>query len=595
MAAAGAISHNPNLGWPASRPAGRCSARTSAPAPRSGVIMDAFVASAGALPEHRRAPLRLHRRRRDLGRRRPDVHRPRLHGPRRRRPRPLHRRRRPAPPPPPAAPRPASPTPPAPPAAPPAPPPAPPPPPPPPAAFAPQRVAAVLAAVACARPPACGRESAHGRARDRHRGADPRRSRPASPSTASTLDARRRRGASPCSARTAPARRRRSACSTACCGPTRAGLACSGLDPVTDGDAVRRRTGVLTENAGLDDRLTAAREPRVHRPDPRPDTGRRRAGAAAELLERFAMADRADHRRAGLLDRSAQAARARPGAAPRPRRAVPRRADVRARPRRDPRGRSTSSGRWPPSTAARSCSAPTSSARPAGSPHRVAVLHLGRLRALRRTRRTSPRPCCRACPAGVDLAAPADAAHRRPPSADCAGVRARRRDARRALASTAPTAHGPRRRRRRPRGPGGAGVRRRARSRPTLEDVYFEIQAPPRRRPRLGAGVIRSLRSTRPDWTAIRAVRRQGPPRRSPLQGRRAADAPRAGRCCSSSCRSASASPPGPRPPPTSASFLDSIPDTLADAARRRCPSSERLLVLVLTATCWRRCSSSCR
>jgi ABC-2 type transport system ATP-binding protein len=30
-----------------------------------------------------------------------------------------------------------------------------------------------------------------------------------------------------------------------------------GLDPATDGDAVRARTGVLTENAGLDDRLTA--------------------------------------------------------------------------------------------------------------------------------------------------------------------------------------------------------------------------------------------------------------------------------------------------------------------------------------------------
>ena len=30
-----------------------------------------------------------------------------------------------------------------------------------------------------------------------------------------------------------------------------------GLDPATDGDAVRRRTGVLTENAGLDDRFTS--------------------------------------------------------------------------------------------------------------------------------------------------------------------------------------------------------------------------------------------------------------------------------------------------------------------------------------------------
>ena len=30
----------------------------------------------------------------------------------------------------------------------------------------------------------------------------------------------------------------------------------AGFDPATEGDEVRRRTGVLTENAGLDDRLT---------------------------------------------------------------------------------------------------------------------------------------------------------------------------------------------------------------------------------------------------------------------------------------------------------------------------------------------------
>jgi ABC-2 type transport system ATP-binding protein len=66
-----------------------------------------------------------------------------------------------------------------------------------------------------------------------------------------------------------------------------------GLDPVTDGDEVRRRTGVLTENAGLDDRLTA-RENLVLtariRGMGRADAERR----GAELLERFAMADRAD-------------------------------------------------------------------------------------------------------------------------------------------------------------------------------------------------------------------------------------------------------------------------------------------------------------
>jgi len=67
-----------------------------------------------------------------------------------------------------------------------------------------------------------------------------------------------------------------------------------GLDPAVDGDAVRRRTGVLTENAGLDDRLTAAENLET--------TARIRGIGAAEarrrtrdLLERFAMADRASH------------------------------------------------------------------------------------------------------------------------------------------------------------------------------------------------------------------------------------------------------------------------------------------------------------
>ena len=66
-----------------------------------------------------------------------------------------------------------------------------------------------------------------------------------------------------------------------------------GFDPVTEGDEVRRRTGVLTENAGLDDRLTS-RENLVF-------TARLRGFGAAEakrrtdeLLERFGMADRAD-------------------------------------------------------------------------------------------------------------------------------------------------------------------------------------------------------------------------------------------------------------------------------------------------------------
>jgi ABC-2 type transport system ATP-binding protein len=67
-----------------------------------------------------------------------------------------------------------------------------------------------------------------------------------------------------------------------------------GYDPVTDGDEVRRRTGVLTENAGLDDRLTTAENllfaARLN------GFGRRDAQRrVAELLERFGMADRAEH------------------------------------------------------------------------------------------------------------------------------------------------------------------------------------------------------------------------------------------------------------------------------------------------------------
>ena len=59
-----------------------------------------------------------------------------------------------------------------------------------------------------------------------------------------------------------------------------------GLDPAVDGDAVRRRTGVLTENAGLDDRLTAAenleRDGRI-RGMGRAEADQRRGGAARAL------------------------------------------------------------------------------------------------------------------------------------------------------------------------------------------------------------------------------------------------------------------------------------------------------------------------
>ncbi len=66
-----------------------------------------------------------------------------------------------------------------------------------------------------------------------------------------------------------------------------------GFDPETEGDDVRRHTGVLTENAGLDDRLTSRENLEF--------TARLRGFSAAdarrrttELLARFGMADRAD-------------------------------------------------------------------------------------------------------------------------------------------------------------------------------------------------------------------------------------------------------------------------------------------------------------
>jgi ABC-2 type transport system ATP-binding protein len=72
-----------------------------------------------------------------------------------------------------------------------------------------------------------------------------------------------------------------------------------GLDPWTQGDDLRRRTGVLTENAGLDERLSARENLEF--------TGRVRGMSAAStrsrvdtLLEQFGMADRADEQVQGF-------------------------------------------------------------------------------------------------------------------------------------------------------------------------------------------------------------------------------------------------------------------------------------------------------
>ncbi len=71
-----------------------------------------------------------------------------------------------------------------------------------------------------------------------------------------------------------------------------------GIDPLVDPDELRRHTGVLTEHAGLDDRLTATENllavARIRGMDTA--VARRRIG---ELLERFGMSARADQRVAG--------------------------------------------------------------------------------------------------------------------------------------------------------------------------------------------------------------------------------------------------------------------------------------------------------
>jgi ABC-2 type transport system ATP-binding protein len=75
--------------------------------------------------------------------------------------------------------------------------------------------------------------------------------------------------------------------------PDRGSSSVLGLDPMADGDAVRHRTGVLTENAGLDERLTALENIVLYariRGIATVDATRR----AHTMLERFGMAARAN-------------------------------------------------------------------------------------------------------------------------------------------------------------------------------------------------------------------------------------------------------------------------------------------------------------
>ena len=66
-----------------------------------------------------------------------------------------------------------------------------------------------------------------------------------------------------------------------------------GFDPVRQGSALRRRTGVLTENPSLDENLTARENLTIYA-DLYDVPPRQVAGRVSALLDRFALADRAD-------------------------------------------------------------------------------------------------------------------------------------------------------------------------------------------------------------------------------------------------------------------------------------------------------------
>lgn len=72
-----------------------------------------------------------------------------------------------------------------------------------------------------------------------------------------------------------------------------------GLDPATQGTELRRRTGVLTEAGGLDDRLTLSENLVTHARIRGVPAAAARA-RAGELLERFGMADKAGRPAQGL-------------------------------------------------------------------------------------------------------------------------------------------------------------------------------------------------------------------------------------------------------------------------------------------------------
>jgi ABC-2 type transport system ATP-binding protein len=81
--------------------------------------------------------------------------------------------------------------------------------------------------------------------------------------------------------------------------PDAGGSRVLGLDPATDGDALRRRTGVMTEQSGLDERLTAL-ENVVFTARMRGLSTLAATTQANELLERFGIASRSHDRVQGF-------------------------------------------------------------------------------------------------------------------------------------------------------------------------------------------------------------------------------------------------------------------------------------------------------
>ena len=150
--------------------------------------------------------------------------------------------------------------------------------------------------------------------------------------------------------------------------PTRAASASPGLDVVRDAAPLRERIGLAGQYAAVDENLTGEENLVMVGRLYGERRARRRQARAAELLERFDLADAGRARRprrysGGMRRRLDLAGGARRAAAG----AVPRRADDRARPAQ-PARRCGRRSRGSSPTARPCCSRPSTSTRPTGSP-----------------------------------------------------------------------------------------------------------------------------------------------------------------------------------------------------------------------------------